>query len=197
LAEPSSKKNVPEILKVVKSSGELDMHPPDNLPSHSIFRKQHSVLLFLAVTFFGSIGIAGLPQLLIHPGPKSVPSVTANKWDTAGNIVAKVASESAIGPLIEDTSSPFGLPVLSDLNQAGDYAFLGTGATALFLRPAAGRTIQRVIQLGDPIPGIPASRVDIVGSPRLNNSGKLAFVAQFNTNNGSSSEYRLRFGPNC
>jgi hypothetical protein len=85
-----------------------------------------------------------------------------------------------------NTSNLFGVAAGADVNQAGDYAFLGNGASALFLRPAGTGIVQRVFQMGDPIPGVPGSRADILQSLRLNNSGKLAFVAQFNTTAGFS-----------
>src|SRR5436190_7478518 len=84
-----------------------------------------------------------------------------------------------------DTSPLFGLPGVADVNQAGDYAFLGNGGTAIFVRPSGG-SIRRSLQTGDPVPGVPNSRTDLIGSPRLNSTGKLAFIPQLITSNGLS-----------
>src|SRR6266851_2523234 len=54
-------------------------------------------------------------------------------------------------------SNQFGVPAGSAINQAGDFAFVGNGNSALFFRPAGSTTATRLLQIGDEIPGITGS----------------------------------------
>jgi hypothetical protein len=77
-------------------------------------------------------------------------------------------------------SDQFGIPAGSAINQAGDFAFVGNGGNALFLRPAGSSMATRLLQVGDEIPGITGSHVSsfsaVVG---LNSSKILLFGVAF------------------
>ncbi|MGH9523838.1 MAG: DUF7453 family protein [Terriglobales bacterium] len=71
-------------------------------------------------------------------------------------------------------SNKLGPASTSVVNQNGDYAFVATGGTAVFLRKSGAPTPTRLLQHGDAVPGETGSRFDILfGSPaiRLNGSG--------------------------
>src|SRR5262245_35357797 len=123
------------------------------------------VLLFLAVL----LGSAAKPSF------KGV-STQSDSFHAGDLKLAETRQPRRDDPVVRTntlvTSNQFGLPVTIDLNQAGDYAFVGTNATATFFRPAGG-DIRRVFQIGDPIPGVPGSRSDNMLTPRLNSSAKL------------------------
>jgi len=103
--------------------------------------------------------------------------------------------QTQLVPLVTDQtplalSSFFGIPVpfsnpgggaqTGVVNQAGDYAFIGNGGSAIFFRSAGAAAPVRVMQTGDEVPGFPGSRVNFVHSPpALNNSGLLAFSSVF------------------
>jgi hypothetical protein len=77
-------------------------------------------------------------------------------------------------------SSFFGIPSSPGMvNQAGDYAFMGKGASAVFFRPAGAAAAVRVMQRADEVPGFPGSRADSLNGPILNNAGVLAFHVDF------------------
>lgn len=80
-----------------------------------------------------------------------------------------------------ETFNLFGVAGAVDLNQVGDYAFLGNGQSALFLRRANTGTTVRVLQMGDSVPGISGGQIDLLFTPRLNSSAKLAFAADYGT----------------
>ena len=71
------------------------------------------------------------------------------------------------GKVAPSTSNLFGVAGQVDLNQAGDYAFLGAGQSGLFLRRANTGTTVRVLQMGDPVPGISSGQTDLLITPRL------------------------------
>jgi len=81
-------------------------------------------------------------------------------------------------------SNSFGVPQSAVVNQAGDYAFVGNGASAVFYRRAGAGAPGRVMQMGDEVPGFPGSRNDITNTLRLNNSGLIAFRPDFFQANG-------------
>lgn len=92
----------------------------------------------------------------------------------------KAQAQTQLVPLVTDQtplalSNQFGVPFLSLLNQAGDYAFLGRTGGALFSRPAGASAPVRVFQMADEVPGWPGSRSEVLTQARLNNSGLLAF----------------------
>src|SRR5271154_4602983 len=52
-------------------------------------------------------------------------------------------------------SNQFGVPVSQAIDQAGDLVFVGRGASAIFFRPAGTNSLTtRLLQVGDPVPGI-------------------------------------------
>ena len=77
-------------------------------------------------------------------------------------------------------SNQFGIPAATAINQAGDFAFVGNGESALFLRLAGASSATRVLQIYDEAPGFPGSQIDSI-FPRisLNSSHVLLFEAGF------------------
>jgi hypothetical protein len=99
-------------------------------------------------------------------------------------------AQTQLVPLVTDQtplalSNLFGATAQGAVNQAGDYAFVGSGQSALFYRRAGAGAAVRVIQMDDEVPGFPGSRNDIILlQMRLNNSGLLAFRLDFFQANG-------------
>src|SRR5687767_6273944 len=94
--------------------------------------------------------------------------------------IVEAQASSQLVPLVTDQtplalSSSFGVPNAGLVNQAGDYAFLGNGASAVFYRSAGSSAPVRVMQMGDEVPGFPGSRADLFFQLKLNNSGLIAF----------------------
>lgn len=56
-------------------------------------------------------------------------------------------------------SNQFGVPVNSAVNQNGDFAFVGSGETALFLRLAGASAATRLLQIDDEAPGFSGSKI--------------------------------------
>ncbi len=63
------------------------------------------------------------------------------------------------------------LPPIEDMNDNGDYVFAAGSYSALFLRRATDSATRRLLQEGDPVPGLPHSRVEMLSGPRINQSG--------------------------
>ena len=82
------------------------------------------------------------------------------------------------------TSNLFGvLSGFVDVNQSGDFVFFGAGQSAVFLRRASDGTTTRLYQMSDPVPGIAGTRGELFSpSPRINNSGKVAFATDYISN---------------
>jgi hypothetical protein len=98
-------------------------------------------------------------------------------------------AQTQLVPLVTDQtplalSNLFGVAGGGVVNQAGDYAFFGNGASAMFYRGAGAGVPVRVMQMGDEVPGFPGSRADLMQLLRLNNSGLLAFHVDFFQANG-------------
>lgn len=78
-------------------------------------------------------------------------------------------------------SSNFGVPYGSAVDQAGDFAFIGDGASALFLRRAGTSSATRLLQYGDAVPNIAgATVVDFFNIGGLNSSAHLLFAVDYN-----------------
>jgi hypothetical protein len=77
-------------------------------------------------------------------------------------------------------SDQFGIPVSTAINQAGDFAFVGNGDTALFLRPAGAPSATRLLQIYDEAPGFPGSQISSIWPEiGLNASRVLLFAVRF------------------
>jgi hypothetical protein len=77
-------------------------------------------------------------------------------------------------------STQFGVPAGGAINQTGDFAFVGSGDTALFLRAAGASSATRLLQIDDPAPGFPGSEIlSISPELSLNASRVLLFGARF------------------
>jgi hypothetical protein len=108
------------------------------------------------------------------------------------------AGAQQLVPLVTDQtpltlSSTFGVPAGAVLNQAGDYAFLGNRASAIFLRRAGAPSPVRVLQRGDEVPGFPGSRTRSIDALSMNGSGLLAFSVLFHTPAGRVQEVIFTF----
>lgn len=77
-------------------------------------------------------------------------------------------------------SNQFGIPVSTAINQNGDFAFVGSGETALFWRPAGSSSATRLLQIYDQAPGFPGSQIESF-TPELsiNASRVLLFSVRF------------------
>jgi Tol biopolymer transport system component len=87
-------------------------------------------------------------------------------------------------PGAPSTSNLFGvLSGFVDVNQNGDFAFIGGRQSAVFLRRASDGITTRLYQMSDPVPGIAGSRGELLTpSVRINNSGKVAFATDYIAN---------------
>jgi hypothetical protein len=114
-------------------------------------------------------------------------------------LAVPAAAQRQLVPLVTDNtplplSNKLGITGPAVLNQGGDYAFIGNGSSALFLRRAGTSTLVPVWQMTDEVPGYPGSRSDIFGgSPKLNNSGLLAFALDFGPITGAMQHVILTF----
>jgi hypothetical protein len=92
-------------------------------------------------------------------------------------------------------SNQFDAPTAGVVNQSGTYAFWNTAA-AVFYRAAGASAPVQVAQNGDPAPGLRGTRIlDFIagGTPRLNESGLLAFGADLSMENGEIMNAVLTF----
>ncbi len=69
----------------------------------------------------------------------------------------------------------FGAPISTAVSQSGDFAFLGIGSSALFFHPATATSASLLLQMGDPVPGIPNSLILSFSPVLLLNSGQTIF----------------------
>ena len=82
-------------------------------------------------------------------------------------------------------SNQFGVPTGTAINQAGDFAFVGNGNSALFFRAAGASSITRVLQVGDEVPGFPESQILSFSSTiKLNSTKSLFFTVNFSLADG-------------
>jgi Bacterial Ig domain len=97
----------------------------------------------------------------------------------ASSPVAVVTDQTAL-----NLSNRFGVPFGGTVNQSGDYGFLGNGATAVFFRHTGSSTV-RLLQVGDPIPGITGSQVVFFNNGGgINSNGHAVFAVRFSLNDG-------------
>jgi hypothetical protein len=103
---------------------------------------------------------------------------------------AGAQSQNQLVPLVTDQtplslSNSFGATVQAVVNQTGDYAFIGNGASGLYYRAAGAGAPTPVLLMGEEVPGFPGSRNDILNPfIRINNSGVVAWRADFFQANG-------------
>jgi hypothetical protein len=77
-------------------------------------------------------------------------------------------------------SNQFGVPAGTAINQAGDFAFVGNGETALFVRSAGASAATRLLQIDDELPGFPGSQI-------------LSFLPELGINSSRSLFFGVRF----
>jgi hypothetical protein len=73
----------------------------------------------------------------------------------------------------------FGLPPSSAVSSVGDIAFTAGSGSTLFLQPAGSTTISRLLQAGDPAPGISNSQVDSIPVVKINKSGTVCVQVNY------------------
>ncbi len=79
-----------------------------------------------------------------------------------------------------DLSNQFGIPIGSAVNQAGDFAFVGSGGAALYFRTAGANSATRLLQIYDEAPGFAGSQITaILPELSLNASRKILFGLRF------------------
>src|SRR5580692_2962885 len=77
-------------------------------------------------------------------------------------------------------SNQFGIPAGTAINQAGDFAFVGNGDTALFLRAAGASSATRLLQIDDQVPGFAGSQImSFLPELSINSSRSLLFGVRF------------------
>jgi hypothetical protein len=77
-------------------------------------------------------------------------------------------------------STQFGVPSGTGINQAGDFAFVGNGETALFFRAAGATAATRLLQIDDEAPGFPGSQIQtILPELSINSSKSVLFEVRF------------------
>jgi hypothetical protein len=91
-------------------------------------------------------------------------------------------------------SNQFGIPAGSAINQAGDFAFVGNGNSALFFRAAGASAPTRLLQIEDEAPGFPDSQIRLF-SPlvALNSAKLLLFEVIFTSSDGITHEALLTY----
>jgi hypothetical protein len=101
-----------------------------------------------------------------------------------------VATDQTSLPL----SNQFGIPAGSAINQAGDFAFVGNGNSALFFRAAGASAATRLLQIEDQAPGFPDSQIRFF-SPliALNATKLLLFEVIFTSSEGIPCEALLTY----
>jgi len=78
-------------------------------------------------------------------------------------------------------SNQFGVPAVTAINQAGDFAFVGNGGSALFFRATGAAVATRLLQIDDEVPGFPGSQItSILPELSVNSSRSLFFGVRFN-----------------
>ncbi len=102
-------------------------------------------------------------------------------------------NDSALTPRSVTTSNQFGVANASDVNQSGDYVFIPQGSSAIFLRKFSTGITSRIFQMREQIPGIPNTRSDLITSPRINSSAKVAFLAEYAQTDGQLNRALLLF----
>jgi hypothetical protein len=98
-----------------------------------------------------------------------------------GALLSSTTASAQVRVLVTDQAS---LPAPSNMvvdggvyNAAGDFG-LDSG-TAVFLKRAGSSTIERLLQEGDPVPGMPHTRLDLTYVRRINPSGLLCLQADY------------------
>src|SRR5260370_41718435 len=104
-------------------------------------------------------------------------------------LVAVATDQSSL-----NLSNQFGVPAGSAINQAGDFAFVGNGNSALFFRPAGASAPTRLLQIEDQVPGFPDSQIRLF-SPlvALNATKLLLFEVIFTSSDGTTREALLTY----
>jgi hypothetical protein len=146
-----------------------------------------------AATFSGvTISATGAGYQLRAASGALVPALSA-----PFNVVNANPTPPRLRQLVNDRT-PFALPTTmgepaSDgMNAAGDYVFTTT-STALFLRRAGTATPVRLLQMGDPVPGVPGSVADLVQSVRINAVGDIFVAVEYFWPGGTTKRALLMY----
>lgn len=91
-------------------------------------------------------------------------------------------------------SNQSGVPTGSAINQAGDFAFVGNGNSALFFRAAGAAAPTRLLQIEDQAPGFPGSQIrSFTPFIALNATKLLLFGVIFTSPDGITREALLTY----
>ena len=128
-----------------------------------------------ALTFRANTWFRGLPKTCAAFVAILVLFPTIAPAQSAVPLITVATDQSAL-----NLSNQFGVPAAEAINQAGDFAFVGNGDTALFLRPAGASAATRLLQIDDELPNFPGSQIQSIGPELgLNSSRTLFFEARF------------------
>ncbi|MGH9580746.1 MAG: DUF7453 family protein, partial [Terriglobales bacterium] len=98
--------------------------------------------------------------------------------------------DSNLGAMLPNT---FGSITFGQTNQASDFPFISGNGSGLFLRRGATGQTERLLQGGDPVPGIPNSRTDQILNVFINGPGVVAFTVLYNASDGTGHRAILTF----
>jgi hypothetical protein len=106
------------------------------------------------------------------PGLENIRSATAQT--AAPPLKVLVTSNDPLS-----LSTTFALPSIGAVNDARNFAFVDSPRMALFLRRAGAPAPVRIFQSGEPIPGVPLSRADLIQNPKINQAGLVGFLIDY------------------
>jgi len=130
------------------------------LQSNPVIR--FSLILALCVTLLSSVSTSA-----------TTPAQDASAGQRVPGLQVLATDQTSLS-----LSNHFGQPNSSTVAPNGDFVFMGAGLTGLFVRRAGTDAIARIWQMGDPVPGLPGSRTDIIAAYRANAVGAVAFLVE-------------------
>ena len=120
--------------------------------------------VFRRLRVVGGVSLAAL--VILAGGDRAVIGVAAGQ-SPGGTPSLKVLVTNESNLAVPDRLA-LGVEAIND---AGDWVTAAGGGTALFLRHARTATLTRLLQSGDPVPGVSFSAIDVVNSVRINQAG--------------------------
>jgi hypothetical protein len=146
-----------------------------------------------AATFSGvTISATGAGYQLRAASGALVPAMSA-----PFNVVNANPTAPRLRQLVNDRTAmalptTMGEPASDGMNAAGDYVFTTMGS-ALFLRRAGTAVPVRLLQMGEPIPGLPGSVADLVQSVRINAVGDIFVAVEYFWPGGTTKRALLMY----
>jgi hypothetical protein len=90
-------------------------------------------------------------------------------------------------------SNHFGVPNSSLVSSAGDFVFVGTGGTGIFLRRPGADAPVRIWQMGDPVPELAGSQTYNLVSYRIDAAGAVVFAVEVGDASADTTRALLLF----